>query len=844
MKKIFSFSCVLILMLNFSACSLFKGDEQKIEDPRDPFTFDYATDEQNLAYFTENDTFNLILASTPYYANPQTLDMPAFKEFEALRKAKVEEAITLTNELVSANKNLKTNMEPFKGAYIGLMETTIDEDKQYKKFAQESGGKLIENLVKEDGLIANIESIDENKIDNEYAKAMFEYQKTMMALQLTETTITDFADLFSNSVTAYELLSQSDNANIKEALSEFEKQMEKISDLNSSLDEISQKTAYLQVALKQIETGDYYFAKASLSFIDENLPAIKEMAATITPNEDLNQENIEAIQEYASILGAFSEELNAELDKTDTSALISVNLPQETNSSIFIGIANAEMGSSTTSSLASSTASLSAGTTEGASKMETAAKMIKQGASWTWSGVKDVYKKAQTGIGIGLDTASATTKSGFDVIFGAANGNSVSEIGQEISGNFKKVVDNYEKDISGAEVLKDANGFLESLEDATGNAIEGTIGKGWTSWGVGGIAKITVGMFTGFGKGVYKLANKQSTAGELAEGMLDVGLSFIGGSKTILQGVSGGSKEGLKVFGQKSINYLKMMANKIDRTQLKNITSEILKKAKLSPNDVLSLITNSLELEGKEIVAAELKAINQTINKKFTDLLKNGLAGILKNAKGAGATVAENYKNFTKEAFASSMTGMKEAMIKVLGEGYEDYIDNLITSKMDDMIKAAIKVYIDAGKYDGVYSANYPLGEGFSIPIKITIENGAITGNAEFNASKEGWTVNLKADFTGKVDEKGVASGEWTGNAKASGPSSSLSLFFSSGPSKTCTDNINLVGNGNINGTIVDNKLPLTLTGSATPSGTFFCEPINSGTQTMDAIKVQLIKEG
>jgi hypothetical protein len=46
---------------------------------------------------------------------------------------------------------------------------------------------------------------------------------------------------------------------------------------------------------------------------------------------------------------------------------------------------------------------------------------------------------------------------------------------------------------------------------------------------------MTVGMFTGLGKGIYKLANKESTAGTLIEGGLDVGLSLIGGSKTVLQ---------------------------------------------------------------------------------------------------------------------------------------------------------------------------------------------------------------------------------------------------------------------------------------------------------------------
>jgi hypothetical protein len=48
-------------------------------------------------------------------------------------------------------------------------------------------------------------------------------------------------------------------------------------------------------------------------------------------------------------------------------------------------------------------------------------------------------------------------------------------------------------------------------------------------------------------------------------------------------------------------------------------------------------------------------------------------------------------------------------LLKTLGEGYIDYIDNLVASKIDDLIKAAIKTYIDSSAFDGVYELKMPL---------------------------------------------------------------------------------------------------------------------------------------
>ena len=64
----------------------------------------------------------------------------------------------------------------------------------------------------------------------------------------------------------------------------------------------------------------------------------------------------------------------------------------------------------------------------------------------------------------------------------------------------------------------------------TQNMTKKVFGDGYISWGAGKLGELTTNMATGFGKGVMKLANTQSSGEDLVEGALDVAFSFTGGS--------------------------------------------------------------------------------------------------------------------------------------------------------------------------------------------------------------------------------------------------------------------------------------------------------------------------
>jgi len=64
-----------------------------------------------------------------------------------LKKQKITEAITLTEELNKKNIELKTLLEPFKSSYFDFTEEVLKKDKKSRKYIAEVTKNITENLV-------------------------------------------------------------------------------------------------------------------------------------------------------------------------------------------------------------------------------------------------------------------------------------------------------------------------------------------------------------------------------------------------------------------------------------------------------------------------------------------------------------------------------------------------------------------------------------------------------------------------------------------------------------------------------------------------------------------------
>jgi hypothetical protein len=652
-----------------------------------PFTTKYEYSEPQIKSLTENDTFETITEAGPLYVGNTTYEQPGLKKFQEMKSVLVEKIMKATDQLNVDSESFAKDLKALKEKYTDFLGLALEQNKKLGKAFKELTKDIIEPEVKYTTNFALIASIQPETATNSAVSALLKYQKAYLVLENTELLSQDTANTVNGLLTLATALNNDSSASMKTIGSSIETEVGPMVDtLGVSLAKLQKQQAEIATMFKQIDTAEYYMGMASVQYMEENLPDLETKIATLTPKDNLTAEDIEFIKELTTQYKDFASEIKSELENVDQKTLLAFEDKPET----FVPLAFAENEGYAQKAFGALKSTYEAGKSVG---------------QFTWSTAKSAFNGVKTVAGVTLDTLGAGTKSTADVIYGVANGNSASDITTEIGKNFKQVGQNLKDGKSGSEILKTAGGYFEGAENAGGKAaetlVEKTVGKGWSSWMAGHVGKLTVNMFTSLGKGITKVADTQATTGEILEGTLDIGLSFIGGSKVIVSGSQAmrGSKEAIKLMGQKGINFLGKVLNSGDLKTLRGISSEILSTTKLSGAQIEKLLSNSLNIEFKEGLQQEIIDIGKKLNEKFMTLIKEGGATLGENAT-TGAKAA--YKEFVQDTFQNSLKGYKDALLGVLGKDFTAYVDNLVANKADDMIKSIIKNYVDKGIIPGI----------------------------------------------------------------------------------------------------------------------------------------------
>ncbi len=744
------FVCCSIFVSTLSACS--KPEPEQATSPKPPtveFTMGYATTDQNLDVFVANDSFDVIAAAGPYYLGAQEPIQPILIEYQALKKQKVDEAVKLTEQVFTNAIAVKQQLQPLKQAYVALIATALPEAKDLQDEAKEIAQILVASQLRQEAIIAAYTSI-EMPTENSAAAANLEFQKTSLAYELQSAVTSDLAQFTALATESYFAFAEVENEIIQAAVSDFDEAMVAIEALNQPVKAMQQATDRLAFALMQINTAEHYIGLATYDYIAQTLPEITEQIADAQPSEHIEQADIEYMAEYAEVFGNFAQDATAALQAVDQEYLIDLDgIPVARQSFFSFPRASAQGRDYSNKAFQS------------LSPMDSLKRNLIKGPKMAWNATKKAYKTTRKVAGAVVESVNLNTKVAMDFFAGMWYDLDEKDRQDILDQNMRELRKRIKKDELGAPVYEEAENYFDAAEDLGKDIAEGgteaVFGEGNLSWIMGQIGKTSVNMFTGFGKGTMKLLNPKSTGGEIAEGFLDVGLSMIGGSKVIFKGsqVASGSKRSLKIFGSKTINALEKFFKSNHLKNLKSISAEILQNKKLTKDMVKTLINNADEIAKNEILQNQLKAASKSINKRFTDLLKEGAETVFTNA-GAGAKAS--YKEFMEQSFKNSLQGYKDSLVKVLGESYIDYIDNLVANKADDMFKTLVKEYIDkgmipglAGPFDGIYRGRLD-AEGVMIPVQFRIESNAVSGNLEY--SEKGIAVAIA--FSGAVDGDGM----------------------------------------------------------------------------------------
>lgn len=664
------------------------AEENQVEEIQlkdDHFSFQYEIDESNMDFFVANDDFDIIVASNPYYSGEQNLPVGDMKELADLRRDKVNELVKLSEQLFLENENLHSELNKYRNSYLDLIMFVYLYGENTNTYTRDVTRQFLSKYIKTQiGTIAyqNADLMSDESSD-EFSKSFWNYQKTFLAFSLTDSLYEEFGNLLGNSAAMVTYAEKSADPDLLATAKSLEKEMELLDGLNANFNEINKLMKEIDFGFKQLEASDYYLARASAQFIKNQSATVDKMISDIKTSENFGEEDLTFVRDYAALFNDFSGEMDKALDDFGAENEI-LDVPEATDSDEVAWLPAAKAISMNDFFQKAKGALVDA--------VQNSYELTMQDMNLKWQAIKGTYQAVQTGIGVGLDIANAATKSTFDSAVDVYYGDTVG-IFNRVKKNFSKVRENYEKGTSGAEVLITAEDYLNNVEataqDIGETGAEQYFGKGWTSWGFGQVGKLTAGFFTGFAKGVYKVSNKNSSGGTIADGMLDIGFSFIGGSKIIFKAsqVFSGSKPTLKLLGENGLNFIRRTGAKLKDLNLKNLSQQLIAKG-LDPHNV----SNFLGMNKHKQLLQSLNNAAKDIDKRFIDLVKEGGNTIFENITKGGQGA---FQEFVKDFYNTSLVDIRDVLATIIGKTPKDYFDNLVGAALDDLIKGFVKSRVD-----------------------------------------------------------------------------------------------------------------------------------------------------
>lgn len=754
-NKAVSLMLVSLLLCSglLAGCASFRNAQVK-PVVKNSFTFNYELSNSNLDFFTASDSIDTLLSSSPFYSGSQRLPSQKTDEFDKARSAKIKEILDEADALVSTARKVKPKLATVRSSFLSYATDSFKEEPKLQKFVEESFSQVSLLMSKEQIVESQYKSMDTSGITNPHAKAFEETLKVTKAVELGSLYLEDVNNIGAYAAIAIKATENHPSSRIKRANEELDSNMQALDDIKDDLASIASSIEKIDYGMRQLRTADYYLAQEGSHFIASSLPDLKAKASTLTVKAGLTKEDIAFIQAYLAYFEEFQKILSKSLDSVDKRTLIS--LDQEKGLGIPIAYA-AEKGQNYANAQASLAPSLK-------SKNKESSAFFSNG----WSAIKNTVNKTKLVVGLGVDTAGVAVRNASQIACGLWAGNTTEEIWADMRSNSLELVNNYNRGISGSSTFRTAGEYLENVEraasDVAGSIVEARVGSGWTSWTMSRIAKATIGMFTGLGKGIYKITKTDATGGEIAEGTLDIGLSFVGGSKVVIKasqlpGLFRGLAQQGRLLGKQGFNLLDTVGANIDKRIFSKEIAALLDKNKLTSKELVRLISSSIELQAREAMERTLAEQRGALIKEMTRILREGGEAALQESS---AGIKQSLNDLIMTSFQQNMRGYLEAIRTVTGGSTKDYLDNLVGSWADDYVKGLIKEAIDGspepGEISGTWTGSWVITEIIMPEPKEGEQNTTLEGcDFDIDWKKlKGKSVPLSLNLTVDSDGSGM----------------------------------------------------------------------------------------
>ncbi len=663
----------------------------------DPFTLDYTIDESNSAFFLAGDSYATLASASPFYTGAYPVPGSNTAEFDQLRAAKVEEIKATAAQLAQTAALTSSQLETLRAAFFDGLDAGIKQDKKLAGFARGCVKELVGLQVETTTSLVLAESVI---IPEQPAlvKTEFEYLQVLRSMQAALAVLTEADRLVGLAAVTCNAMDKSNNAKLKSVSATLNTAMGAFDSLMPQLKSLVAGRKSILTGLDQIRTADHYLALAALDFAAEQLPKVKEQFATIKPSEKLTAEDIAL---SGQVLAGLEQELASArrlLEAVPADQLI----PVEQETAAYGDIAWAGYAPSTSYGYG---LKIFKQKEPELKRLPPKPSKTMQFAADVWTGFREV---PATWVEWADLSYNYVKNVGHGVI---VEGKSLDEAKEDQEQLFKDSEARFKAHKQGSHILRDAKQNIEDLEnyadEATSGLVENSIGGVNVPWVAGKVAKAVVGIFTGFAKGTYALADPTSDTGELVSGGIDVACSTFGGSKVIAKPTM------LKGAGQRLGAFLQKYG--------------------------LKAASEGLEQVATKATTEALEATNLALKDKLKQM---GAAWL----KEGGATARESLNDFAKKTFEANMKGLKEAMVTMLGERGGTLVDNVVGEMIDntlqELVVEAIKGAVD---FNGTYSGALQGGAGGSITL--TISGTSASGTLGGSHKKEAFHGSVSGSF-------------------------------------------------------------------------------------------------
>jgi len=521
------------------------------------------------------------------------------------------------------------------------------------------------------------------------------YTKYVTILDLVQSYTDEINDMNKILVTLYYILEDNN-----EVYQEINKELDDRLESNSlKIGELVHKLNYNSASLiheeKLLFTADYYFAKDTVTYIEQELIKFdRKISEYSEQKEDIDTEVFDFVKGMKEKFVIYKNDLKKYLDSIPSDKLLQES-EVKLEANLIVPMAYAGWGNPFTilgsafksatdvaSSIGKAGIDMAWDTTKaiGSGVSNVVTEVVKGGVNLTIA----TAKTAGTVVGVGLDVVNATVKTGVDVYYASNHSERVAAIKK----NYKEVATNFKEGKSGSEVYNTAVKGLEGVEIVAEQVIAGVTshllgGPGYTSQTLGFLAKVGVGFFTGLAKDSYTILNPQASTADTMMAIGSMFMTFVGGSQSVMKGSQALNitktvgKETLKKAGKLSTKYSLNTA----KGWFKGGFVATLKR---------SLSRSSLKTVGKKSAEVMVKTKN-TLVKKSKDGLSYLKGNIKKEVPDAFETVFKSKKG---------EDGLGMAFKKLLGMATDEktkwseavgLFNNFIGAIADNTIKAQAK---------------------------------------------------------------------------------------------------------------------------------------------------------